>query len=78
MRQLLGGAPETASATGQNRCAEALGEAVRALPRKLTDRHPDFDRRGLAGLRQELLWPIVREEVPRLLATVEAELNGSG
>jgi uncharacterized protein with HEPN domain len=28
------------------------------------------------GLRQELLWPIVREEVPRLLASVEAELKG--
>jgi uncharacterized protein with HEPN domain len=64
-----------------------LGEAVKALPREVTERHPDVDWRGWAawravdphayfGLRQELLWPIVREEVPRLLASVEAELKG--
>lgn len=66
-----------------------LGEAVKALPREFTDRHPNVDWRGFAGLRdvvshgyfglrQELLWPIVREEVPRLLASIEAELNQSG
>jgi len=65
-----------------------LGEAVKALPRDVTERHPDVDWRSFAGLRdvvahgyfglrQELLWPIVREEVPRLLAAVDAELNGS-
>ncbi len=64
-----------------------LGEAVKALPREVTERHPNVDWRGFAGLRdvvahayfglrQELLWPIVREEVPRLLASVEAELKG--
>jgi uncharacterized protein with HEPN domain len=66
-----------------------LGEAVKALPCEVTERHPDVDWRGFAGLRdvvahgyfglrQELLWPIVREEVPRLLASVEAELKGPG
>jgi uncharacterized protein with HEPN domain len=66
-----------------------LGETVKALPREITDRHPDVDWRGFTGLRdivahgyfslrQDLLWPIVRDEVPRLLATVEAELNRSG
>ena len=64
-----------------------LGENVKALPHEVTDRHPDVDWRGFAGLRdvvahgyfglrQDLLWPIVRDEVPRLLASVEAELNG--
>jgi uncharacterized protein with HEPN domain len=63
-----------------------LGEAVNALPREVIDRYPDVDWRGFAGLRdvvahsyfglrQELLWPIVRDEVPRLLASVEAELR---
>jgi len=66
-----------------------LGETVKTLPREVTDRHPDVDWRGFAGLRdivahgyfglrQDLLWPIVRDEVPRLLASVEAELNRSG
>src|SRR5271168_3802987 len=61
-----------------------LGEMVKTLPREVTDRHPDVDWRGFAGLRdivahgyfglrQDLLWPIVRGEVPRLLASVEAE-----
>lgn len=64
-----------------------LGEAVKTLPRSLTDRHPGVDWRGFAGLRdvvahgyfglqQDLLVPIVREEVPRLLAAIEAECEG--
>ena len=63
-----------------------LGEAVRTLPREMTERHSDVDWRGFVGLRDvvahgyfglrlELLWPIVRDEVPRLLASVEAELK---
>jgi uncharacterized protein with HEPN domain len=66
-----------------------LGETVKTLPREVTNRHPDVDWRGFAGLRdivahgyfglgQDLLWPIVRDGVPRLLASVEAELNGRG
>ena len=64
-----------------------LGEAVKALPREVPARHPivvwggfaglrEFVAHAYFGLRQELLWPIVREEVPRLLASVEAELKG--
>jgi uncharacterized protein with HEPN domain len=66
-----------------------LGETVKTLPREVTDRHPDVDWRSFAGLcdivahgyfglRQDLLLPIVRDEVPRLLASMEAELNRSG
>jgi uncharacterized protein with HEPN domain len=61
-----------------------LGEAVKALPREMTERYPEVDWRGFGGLRdivahgyfglpQDLLWPIVRKEVPRLLAAVERE-----
>jgi uncharacterized protein with HEPN domain len=63
-----------------------LGEAVKTLPREVTERHAAVDWRGFAGLRdvvahgyfglrQDLLWPIVREEMPRLLEAVEAELK---
>lgn len=66
-----------------------LDEAVKALPREVTDRHAPVNWRGFAGrrdivshgysgLRQDLLWPIVREEVPGLLAAVEAELARAG
>lgn len=65
-----------------------LGEAVKALPREVTERHTAVDWRGFSGLRdvvahgyfglrQDLLWPIVRGEVPRLLDAVEAELKGA-
>jgi len=66
-----------------------LGEAVKALPSEVTDRYSDVDWRGFAGLRdvvahgyfglrQDLLWPIVHDEVPRLLVAVQAALNGLG
>jgi uncharacterized protein with HEPN domain len=72
----------------QNALTE-LGETAKTLPREVTDRHPDVDWRGFAGLRdivahgyfgqrQDLLWPIIRDEVPLLRASVEAELNRSG
>ena len=59
------------------------------MPREVTDRHASVDWRGFAGLRdivshgcfglrQDLLWPIVRDEVPGLLAAVEAELARAG
>lgn len=65
-----------------------LGEAVKALPREVIERHADVDWRGFAGLRdvvahgyfglrQDLLWPVVRDEVPRLLDAVEVELKGA-
>lgn len=63
-----------------------LGEAVKALPHEVTDRYRGVDWHGFAGLRdvvshgyfglrQEMLWPIVHDEVPRLLEAVEAELK---
>ncbi len=63
-----------------------IGEAVKDLPPDVTARHPGIDWRGFAGLRDIVthayfgldlprLWPTVMEEVPVLLAAVEAELN---
>ncbi len=65
-----------------------IGEAIKALPLEVTRRHSDIDWRGFAGLRdvvshgyfgldQERLWPIVRDEVPGLLAAVEQELGNT-
>jgi uncharacterized protein with HEPN domain len=62
-----------------------LGEAVKAIPEEVRQRYPDVDWRGFAGLRDMIarqyfridtsrLLPIIRTEVPRLLAAVEQEL----
>jgi uncharacterized protein with HEPN domain len=63
-----------------------LGEAVKALPAEVLQRHPKVDWKGFAGLRDMVthqyfgldtrrLLPIIRDEVPDLLAAVEAELS---
>jgi uncharacterized protein with HEPN domain len=65
-----------------------IGEAIKALPPDIALRHPGVDWRGFAGPRdvvshayfgldQERLWPIIREEVPALLAAVDRELGRS-
>ena len=62
-----------------------IGEAIKALPPEIPRRYPDVDWRGFSGLRdvvahgyfgleQARLWPVVRDEVPLLLAPVEREL----
>jgi uncharacterized protein with HEPN domain len=69
----------------KNAMAE-IGEAIKALPPEITLRHPEVDWRGFAGLRdvvthayfgldQERLWPVIRDEVPGLLAAIEQELG---
>ena len=63
-----------------------IGEAIKALPPDIPRRHPSVDWRGFSGLRdvvahgyfgleQARLWPVVRDEVPQLLAAVEWELG---
>jgi uncharacterized protein with HEPN domain len=63
-----------------------LGEAVKALSEEVLQRHPTVDWKGFAGLRDMIthqyfgldtrrLLPIIRDEVPGLLAAVEAELG---
>ena len=69
----------------KNALAE-LGEAVKALPEDVRKRHPEVDWRGFAGLRDLVahryfgidttrLLPIIRDELPGLLAAVEAEVQ---
>jgi uncharacterized protein with HEPN domain len=69
-----------------------VGEGIKALSQDIFDRHPEVDWRGLAKLRDvvvhrypkidlALLWPVLKEEFPALLAAVREELerqSGSG
>jgi uncharacterized protein with HEPN domain len=66
-----------------------IGERVGGLPPDLLARHPGVDWRGWAGLREVVsqrhfelelhrLRPAVAEELPALLAAVEAELAYQG
>jgi uncharacterized protein with HEPN domain len=63
-----------------------IGEAVKALPPEIYDRHPAIDWRGIAGLRDIVvhryfdvdlprLWPVLIEEFPALLKAAETELG---
>lgn len=68
----------------KNAIAE-IGEAIKALPSEIPAGHPDIDSRGFAGLPDivahqyfglELprLWPTIADELPPLMAAVEAEI----
>jgi uncharacterized protein with HEPN domain len=63
-----------------------LGEAVKAIQEDIRQRHKTVDWKGFAGLRDLVthryfgietsrLLPIIRDEVPGLLAAVETELR---
>jgi uncharacterized protein with HEPN domain len=63
-----------------------LGEAAKAIPEEVRQRHAEVDWKGFAGLRDmiahryfgigtEKLLPIIKTEVPGLLAAVEQELG---
>jgi uncharacterized protein with HEPN domain len=62
-----------------------IGEAVKAIPEDIRQRHKAVDWKGFAGLRDLVahqyfgidtsrLLPIIRKEIPGLLAAVEIEL----
>jgi uncharacterized protein with HEPN domain len=68
----------------KNALAE-IGEAIKQLPPEVLAAHREIDWRGFVGLRDivahqyfgvELprLWPTVTEELPALLAAVDAEI----
>ena len=63
-----------------------LGEAAKAIPDDIRQRYPELDWKGFAGLRDMIahryfgidtsrLLPIIKIEVPGLLAAVERELG---
>jgi uncharacterized protein with HEPN domain len=63
-----------------------LGEAAKAIPEEVRQRHAEVDWKGFAGLRDMIahryfgidtarLLPIIKTEVPGLLAAVEQELG---
>jgi len=68
----------------KNATAE-IGEAIKDLPAEILARHKAIDWRGFAGLRDVVahqyfglelprLWPTITDEVPILIAAVEAEI----
>jgi uncharacterized protein with HEPN domain len=69
----------------KNALAE-LGEAVKSIPEDIRKRHARVDWKGFAGLRDLVahqyfgidtsrLLPIIKNEIPCLLAAVESELQ---
>jgi uncharacterized protein with HEPN domain len=67
-------------------CLIALGEAVKALPPDIGQRHPNVDWRGFAGLRDvithqyfrvelDTVWRTVTTELPELRAAARDELD---
>jgi uncharacterized protein with HEPN domain len=66
-----------------------VGEAVKTIPEDIRQRHKAVDWKGFAGLRDLVahqyfgidtsrLLPIIRQEIPGLLAAVEVELQRLG
>jgi uncharacterized protein with HEPN domain len=71
-----------------------LGEAIKALPPEICERHKEVDWQGFCGLRDMVahqyfgidthrLLPIIKGEIPRLLAAIDIEcqldeLDGPG
>ncbi len=66
-----------------------LGEAPKAIPDEIRGGHPGADWKGLArlgamvahqysGIDTSRLLPVIRDELPALLAAVKIELQNSG
>jgi uncharacterized protein with HEPN domain len=71
------------------RTLEIVGEATKRLSVSLRERHPEIPWKSMAGARDKLIhdyfgvnidvvWQIVRDEVPTLLPQVETALEGEG
>ncbi len=64
-----------------------LGEAVKRLPQNIKDNHPEIPWRNIAGTRDvlihcyeeadfEIIWNIVREQLPKLSPQFRSVLSG--
>ncbi len=71
---------------GTVRNLEIIGEAVKKLPRSITDIHPEIEWKKIAGLRdiliheyfgvdEKIIWNIVRYKLPELKTTVNKILR---
>ena len=69
----------------KNALAE-LGETIKALPQEICERYPEVDWKGFSGLRDVVahqyfgidtrcLLPIIKVEIPRLLAAIDIEVR---
>ena len=68
------------------RSLEAIGEAVKNLPKEFRDKHPQIPEKRIAGMRDvliheyfgvdyELVWKVVNESIPTLKREVESLLK---
>lgn len=68
------------------RCLEIISEASRRLPQEMKARHPQIPWADMAGagnvyrhdyedVQQRLVWGVVKNRLPELLAVVECELS---
>ncbi|MEK6953960.1 MAG: DUF86 domain-containing protein [Candidatus Micrarchaeota archaeon] len=76
---------QLADATIRN--LEIIGEAVKKLPKSLTDKNPEIEWKKIAGLRDiliheyfgidvKIIWDIVQNKLPELKATASHMLSG--
>lgn len=69
------------------KCLESIAEATKSLTPTLKSRHPDVQWKQVAGFRDfaahhyweldyGLVWDVVKQHLPRLMAAVATELEG--
>ena len=71
------------------RCLEIVGEATKHIPEAIRRKHPEIPWKEMAGMRDsvsheyfgvdlEVVWLVVRKEIPRLKLLVGEVLEGFG
>ncbi len=68
------------------RSLSIIGEAAKLVPSEFKNRYPDLDWKGMAGMRDrlihhyfgvdyELVWDVVKNEIPKLKIEIEKILS---